>query len=120
MNRLQVVGRLLALSIVIAPPLHAEWLPTSGPEGGTIRAMEASGTTLYVGMDNGGVYKSTDYAASWSEANSGLPDNLPIQAIAASGSSIFAGTLNAGVFRSTDSGATWSPVNTGLANLVMP
>jgi len=79
--------------------------------------------TIYGGTDQGdigppvGVFKSTDGAASWSAASSGLPSNLGwFSALAIdpkNPSTVYAGT-GAGAFKSTDGGASWSGANSGL------
>jgi hypothetical protein len=72
-----------------------------------------------VGTFGGGVFKSTNAGASWTPADTGLP-NLAINALAIDPSNpatFFAGTMGGGVFKSTDSGGTWAAINTGLTNL---
>jgi photosystem II stability/assembly factor-like uncharacterized protein len=65
--------------------------------------------TLYVGTASGGVYKSSDAAASWRPINAGLQGGA-VQALAVdprTPSTIYAGTDGARVFRSVDGGASW-------------
>ncbi|MBI3597103.1 MAG: hypothetical protein HY203_08135 [Nitrospirae bacterium] len=66
-------------------------------------------TTLYVGTDGGGVYKSTDGGASWAPINQGLTD-LKVTALAIDWFTpyrIYAGTENGGIFSSFDYGESW-------------
>jgi photosystem II stability/assembly factor-like uncharacterized protein len=79
-------------------------------------------STVYVGTFNaGGVFKTIDGGASWSEANRGL-DYLAgyryVYSLALdqqNPSTLYAGTQGGGIFRTTNGGALWIPVNTGLA-----
>ncbi len=71
-------------------------------------------TTLYVGTDGGGVYKSTDGGGSWVQANNGLFD-LKVTALAIDWFTLpprpprlYVGTENGGIFSSSDSGETWA------------
>lgn len=73
-----------------------------------------AGTASFFG-NGGGVYRSADSGATWSEVSSGLLDK-DIRSLVRNGSGhIFAGTAN-GVFRTTNNGDTWEEQNTGLAS----
>jgi photosystem II stability/assembly factor-like uncharacterized protein len=61
-----------------------------------------------------GVYKSTNYGASWSAVNSGLWNSF-VRCFAASGEAIFAGT-DGGVFVSTNHGLAWDPASPKIAD----
>ena len=84
--------------------------------------------TVYTGLYflgiYGGVFKSTDGRASWTEADSGLPtgpwgvsavDSLLIDP--QNPSTVYVGVNGAGVFKTTDAGASWTAVNFGLTTL---
>ena len=71
---------------------------------------------LYAGTYSGSntaIYRSTDYAESWTAANltNANPDN-----IVSHGSAVFAAAYTLGVFRTTNSGQNWQLVNNGLSN----
>jgi hypothetical protein len=94
----------------------AQWSQTNGPYGGDVRAFAAvsnqGGTyDLFAGCFGGGVFRSTNYGDSWTQANAGLGDK-EVLALAASGEYLFAGTNSDGVFVSTDRGGHWT--STGL------
>ena len=74
-----------------------------------------SGTNLFAGTSDRGVFLSTDTGTTWTAANTGLRDAW-VSALAVSGTKLFAGTRYRGVFLSTDNGTTWTPVNTGLTD----
>ncbi len=85
-----------------------------------IEAFAASGTNIYAGTYEGGVFLSTNNGASWVAINSGLT-NLNVQrlsAIGGSGSSVklLAGTYG-GVYLSTNSGASWSAVGLPISDV---
>jgi hypothetical protein len=79
-----------------------------------IRDLAASGSNLFVGTGNGGVFLSTDNGASWHAVTAGLT-NSDVMALAISpdGTNLFAGT-SGGVFLSTNNGTSWTEVNSGL------
>jgi photosystem II stability/assembly factor-like uncharacterized protein len=82
--------------------------------------------TLFATSFPGGVFKSTDGGASWSEANFGLPGfTLPdpgrngyyaLTFNPADPDQLYLGIFGYGVYRSDDGAATWLPANTGLGN----
>jgi hypothetical protein len=106
---------LAAVWILVWPAqeIKAQWVQTNGPYGGTVNALVASGTNLFAGTYDGGVFLSTNNGTSWSQT--GLT-NTNVHALAVSGTNLFAGTGWAGVFLSTDNGTSWTAVNTGLTN----
>jgi hypothetical protein len=79
----------------------------------------ASPSTLYVGFDRGGgVYKTTDGAASWVAAHNGLP-SYDIKSLAVDPvlpDTAYAGTAGGGVFVTTNGGVSWLPMSFGLYN----
>jgi photosystem II stability/assembly factor-like uncharacterized protein len=73
--------------------------------------------TIYAALQsNAGVYKSTDGAAHWSAANSGLTASAYYSlAIDPSNSSVlYAGPGPGRIFKTTDGGATWNELTNGL------
>lgn len=91
--------------------VYPQWNHT-GPEGGEVRAFCASGTNLFAAPWSGGIYRSTNNGATWTEVNNGLTEiTLSVTALIADGTTIYAGTWGKGVFRSTDFGDSWVDVN---------
>jgi len=101
----------------------------SGPLGaGKLQAFAvnlANPLVMYAGGGNGqassgpasqaGVFKTTDGASTWTNANTGLTDSM-IGALwlnQANPDIVLAGTWYAGIFRSADAGAHWTHVNEG-------
>lgn len=72
-----------------------------------VRCMMASGGELFVGTDEGRVFRSTDRGLSWNEMGT-VRSGWSISSFAQIGESILAVTLG-GTFRSRDRGATWTP-----------
>lgn len=95
--------------------LIAQWMQTNGPYCGNIYSLAVIGSNTFAGTWGGGLYRSTDYGASWTTANNGLTDII-IRSLAVNGTNLFAGTSSQGVFLSTDYGENWTAVNTGLTN----
>jgi photosystem II stability/assembly factor-like uncharacterized protein len=71
-----------------------------------------NGGSIFTGTSNG-VYMSNDNGGSWTEVNSGIPENISIHCLGVSESNVFAGLYN-GVLMSSDNGNSWVPVNNGL------
>jgi len=74
-------------------------------------------STVYAGV-LGGVFKTTDSGARWSDVTNGLPD-LSLRAVAidpSSGNTVYAGT-DSGVFKTTNGGGSWTAASSGLASL---
>lgn len=77
----------------------------------------ASSGTLFAGGPDGGMYRSTDYGATWRQNSPRRKDIYSILPIGAS--TVLIGTLGGGVFRSTDEGANWNQVSSeGLCSHV--
>ena len=73
---------------------------------------------VYAGIWGGGVYKSTNGGANWTEMNTGL-GNTYVDALAIDPENpeiLYAGTTK-GVYKSTNGGANWIAINSGLLNL---
>jgi photosystem II stability/assembly factor-like uncharacterized protein len=94
--------------------------PVTARVGADVRAFCVSGSTLFAGTYEIGIFRSTDNGESWTAVNSGLTTSLGrpgpcVLSLAVSGSNIFAGTgYDQGIFLSTDNGESWKPVNSGL------
>ncbi|MFA6472089.1 MAG: regulator, partial [Candidatus Latescibacterota bacterium] len=92
MNKLLFILCLLSLGF-IGKPLEAQtgWVQTNGPYGARIMCFAVSGTNIFAGNYNGGVFLSTNNGASWTAVNTGLIIT-PVYSLAVSGMNIFAGT----------------------------
>ncbi|MDR3503121.1 MAG: T9SS type A sorting domain-containing protein [Legionella sp.] len=92
---------------------NAQWIQgDSALATQSVYDFAVSGTNLFAGTSNGGVFLSTDNGISWNAVNSGLT-NTAVFTLAVSGTNIFAGTYG-GVFLSTNNGIIWSA--TSLTN----
>jgi hypothetical protein len=93
---------------VTSIPLSGNGVGTTTTGTSSIVIDPATSTTLYAGLDGGGVYASTDSSANWSAINGGLT-NLNVRALAMPNSStLFAATYDGGVFKGTYSAGSWS------------
>ena len=108
-----VSGNLIGLDMDGTVDLHAQAL--------TISPGYATDTTIFVGTEEHGIFKSTDGGGSWVAVNTGLTiSNVQALAISpgyATDQTIFAGTAGGGVFKSTDGGGNWVAVNAGLEEM---
>jgi hypothetical protein len=88
-------------------PLHAQWLQTDFPYGGSVNSFTVGGINLFAGT-SGGVFVSSDSGTSWSAASTGLTIRY-VNALLASDTNLFAGT-DGGVFLSTNNASSWIAV----------
>ncbi len=111
---MKIAGRIIVVAslFISADALQAQWTQTNGPYGANITCFAVSGTDLYAGTFNDGIFLSTNGGASWSQVNNGLT-NLFVHTIAVSGTHVFAGT-NGGLFLSTSNGANWNEVTSNF------
>ncbi len=86
---------------------------SSGLTNMDVKTLCVSGTTLYAGTQGGGIFKSVNDGALWTDDNLGIPLFADVTSFATSGTNVFAGTDN-GVFVTSNSGTIWSNINTGL------
>ncbi len=99
--------------------LGPTFLPAYGGTSGGLLALDPlHPATLYAGAyDN--VYKTTNGAANWASAGSGLPANPAIQTVAvdpSASTTLYAATGSKGVYKSTNGGTSWNVVSNGLNN----
>ncbi len=100
-------------------PLLAQWVQTNGTRGFQIQCFAGSGTNLFAGNYDGGVFLSTNNGKNWTAVNSGMTGSI-VQSLVVSpngtgGTNLFAGT-SGGVFLSTNDGTSWTAVNSGLTD----
>jgi len=83
---------LFAIIIVIFySSLNAQWTQTNLPSGGPITCFAVSGSDLFAGTQDEGVYLSTNDGTSWQAINNGLTDKN-VTSLSISDSNIFVGT----------------------------
>jgi hypothetical protein len=93
---------------------NSQWIQPNDPSTGSVHCFIVNGNNIYAGVDNVGIYLSTNEGTNWTLVNNGLTD-LSLYSMAVCGSNIFAGT-HGGVFKTTDNGSNWAQVNNGLNN----
>ena len=71
---------------------------------------------MIVGTYGEGIYRSTDFGATWSLSINGFTGNN-VYFFETDGSRIYAGTYKSGLFASDDLGLNWVPINNGLPEL---
>ena len=108
---------LVLVFVLLCRNAPAQWVQTNGPYGGSIHCFAVSGTNLFAGTSEGGVFLSTNNGTSWRAANVGST-NTQVEALTISDTYLFAGTSD-GVFRSTDNGTSWCAVSSGLRNSII-
>jgi len=105
----------IAMLVIICFSANAQWQYTNLPiSSGQVTSFASSGSNLFAGHNDGGVFLSTNSGNSWTAVNSGLTNTI-VNALAIDGNNIFAGT-NGGVFLSVNNGNSWNNVSAGLTN----
>jgi photosystem II stability/assembly factor-like uncharacterized protein len=94
----------------------AQWIQTSGPKGGSVRALATApngsgGTSVFAGQLY--VWRTDDAGGSWARFTSGLTDPNAFSVLPLGNNVLLLGT-NGGVFRSTDNGSSWAASSNGL------
>ncbi len=111
---------LIVIFISTSPASIAQWVQTSGPDGGTAGAFAYDGYRIYAGMQPGGVFISTNNGQNWQRSNSGLPAHAStISFLLVKDDLVFAVMYSPGVYVSSDSGNTWQQSGSGLPNSTM-
>ena len=96
--------------ILTSAPSLAQWVPTIGLFGGSVRALATNGTETFVGLEasnNGGnLYRTTNNGQMWVPANTGLA--LPYWAVFSNGTHFLTiSTMYGYVYRWSEDSAAW-------------
>lgn len=117
MNLPRVCLRLLVgliACLAVSFPTHSQWSRTAGSEGGFALALLSTPDFMLIGLESGGVYRSTDDGVTWLYASTGFTGMEPGgNAFALLGTRVFVST-GFGIDVSVDQGLTWTPANNGL------
>jgi photosystem II stability/assembly factor-like uncharacterized protein len=112
-----------ALGIFKSVDSGADWFDVSPPGFDACRMLGIDPVNPSVVYSGGcyvtPVYRSTDGAATWKPAATGLPAAFSLDSFAIAPSrptTLYAGMLLGGVFRSIDSGDHWTTATAGIAN----
>jgi photosystem II stability/assembly factor-like uncharacterized protein len=112
----QLISALL-LCIISINALHSQWSHTPAVQGGYGAALLSSEHYMLIGLERGGIYRSTDDGTTWELASAGLSGRESSgYAFLELGSRVFAAT-GVGIAVSTDEGMSWSSANNGLPAL---
>ncbi|MBT8392593.1 MAG: hypothetical protein HKP17_11655, partial [Ignavibacteriaceae bacterium] len=81
---------------------------------GQWQSMYTKDSTIFIGSEYAGIFRSTDLGFTWLEVNNGI-DNRDIEEILITSNNIVlasaAGTSGSGVFRSTNNGDSWERID---------
>lgn len=92
----------------------AQWTQVNSGLGDTsITVLSYSGSKIYAGTKDNGVFVSTNNGTNWSAINNGLSDKK-IRSIANFNNNLFVGTSN-GLFKSINNGNSWTLLNLNAA-----
>lgn len=95
---------LSAILSFISFPIFSQWLPTNGPEGGSVKCFCYSSSAVFAGTSYG-VYASTNGGARWELSSKGLPSSN-IFCLASKGDTVLAG-ITEGLYYTTNNGNNW-------------
>jgi hypothetical protein len=97
--------------------VKGQWVQKSaGIHGGSPICYALSGSTIFAGTFNDGVYRSTDGGLTWKPASKGLSHYAWITCLSAKNNKIYAGDYFTGVYVSANNGDSWTSLNSGLSN----
>jgi hypothetical protein len=85
---------------------NAQWVSANGPYGATILCLANSGTNVFAGTYQAGLFLTTNNGTNWSAIGFA---NQSVYSLASNGTYLFAGT-SAGISRSSNNGANWTTV----------
>jgi hypothetical protein len=70
------------------------------------------GQTLYAATDNSGVFRTTDFGATWTPVNAGLSSfgQISVRDLAVDGNILLAAANTTDLYRSSNNGDTWSDI----------
>jgi len=94
MKSLLLFVAIIALCLSSTHLSTAQWIRTNGPCGGYVGAFAVSGTNIFAGTINDGVYLSTNNGTSWTHVNTGLLQASSVSCLAVSGTKVFAGGVS--------------------------
>ena len=86
-----------------------QWKPVNNglPNSPYCWALSATGSTIYTSIGSNGVYKSSDFGATWISAGTALQGKT-FYSLLADGNDIYAGWSEGGFYHSNDGGSTWT------------
>ena len=94
---------------------HAQWTQISSSPQSLVRDIVEFSGVLYLAHGGGGVYKSTDGAATWQPISGGLNTSQAkdVYQLLVNGDVIYAATVD-GIYKSTDAGDNWVKKSIGI------
>jgi hypothetical protein len=95
----------------------ALWDTASGGLGSLVQCLAVKDTLLFAGINDDGVYRSTNNGETWTQMINGL-SSLNIRALLVKDTIIYAGT-SSGVYISADNGSNWAPSTTGMGAIIV-
>ena len=96
-------------------PAQIQWQKVNALGDRNISCLEVSGSTIFVGTNGSGIFRSSDNGTTWTVANTGLGTNLNVSGMAANSSNIFA-IARGNLLTSVDLGNSW--VGAGTATTI--
>jgi photosystem II stability/assembly factor-like uncharacterized protein len=99
--------------ILRSTDMGAHWdTVNNGLTNTNITSLLVSGTTIFAGTYNEGLFTSANSGESWIRSDAGLPIS-EVNFLKENGTTLYAGT-SSGLYRSTDNGRTWTDANSGM------
>lgn len=82
----------------------------------SINTIFMSGEKLFIGIERGGMFSSTDYGATWDTVNLGIKP-FSVNKITGNPSNLFVSTFR-GLFHSADNGKYWTAINSKFPDVI--
>ena len=107
---------LLALALfMVTTSVYSQWNKLNSFPTTNVNDLFITGNTVFAATSGSGIYRSTDFAVSWLQLNSGLnnPQAINCSQVIQTGGMLYAATID-GIYRSTDNAANWVKKSNGL------
>jgi photosystem II stability/assembly factor-like uncharacterized protein len=111
-------GTIYPCNIYLISDDTTRWVPVGSPPPDTSYywCIAVQGTSMFLGTDVNGVYRSTNGGTNWLTSSPGL-EGKRVTALAVSDSVVYAGLAPGGVYYSRNNGQQWTTMDTSLSSL---
>jgi photosystem II stability/assembly factor-like uncharacterized protein len=113
MRRFFTIAGILAATH-LANFCHAQWIQLPGENNHWCISMHANDSYIFVGTQDSGILRTSNFGQTWEEINTGLPDSIYPHRLYGDDEGLFLGTHTGG-FVSTNNGEQWRTIPVGVS-----
>src|SRR5436305_389356 len=111
-HKFVILALFFSLVLGAAPNAMCQWVKTGSYNN--IFCLTASGTDLFAGTSDSGVYRSSDNGTTWTPPNKSDLSYDAAKSLGMIGTNLVAGSNGYGIFFSTDNGINWTLASSDL------